>query len=50
MYNPLHPIFATLNTGYLLNNVKESIGEETLSNECPHILNENKTIKAKFRR
>ena len=49
MYNPLHPIFATPNTGYLFDSW-EGVGiENTFLNNTSTLLNENKTIKAKFK-
>ena len=49
MYNPLHPIFATPNTGYLFDSW-EGVGiENSFLNNTSVLLNENKTIKAKFK-
>lgn len=49
MYNPLHPIFATPNTGYLFDSW-EGVGiEDTFLGNTSTLLNENKTIKAKFK-
>lgn len=49
MYNPLHPIFATPNTGYLFDSW-EGVGiESSILSNTSILLNENKTIKAKFK-
>ena len=49
MYNPLHPIFATPNTGYLFDSW-EGVGiDSSITSNTSILLNENKTIKAKFK-
>ena len=48
IYNPTHPIFATPNAGYLFGEW-EGVGiEDSTSATTSILLNENKTIKAKF--
>lgn len=48
IYNPTHPIFATPNVGYLFDEW-EGVGiEDSKSATTSILLNENKTIKAKF--
>lgn len=48
IYNPKHPIFATPNVGYLFDEW-EGVGiEDSKSATTSILLNENKTIKAKF--